>query len=32
VVGVLTVLALLITLVCAPPLKSMAERVRNQAP
>jgi hypothetical protein len=32
VVCVLSVLALLITLVCAPPLRLLAERVRNQVP
>ena len=32
VVLVLSFLALLFTLVCAPPLKAMAERLRDQAP
>ena len=32
VVGVTTGLALVFTLVCAAPLKRLAERVRNQAP
>jgi len=31
-VCLLSVLALLFTLVCAPPLKAMAERLRDQAP
>jgi hypothetical protein len=31
-VCILSVLVLLITLVCAPPLKAMAERARDQAP
>jgi hypothetical protein len=32
VVGLATGLTLLFTLVCAAPLKRLAERVRNQAP
>ena len=32
VVGLATALTLVFTLVCAAPLKRLAERVRNQAP
>jgi hypothetical protein len=32
VVGLATALSLVFTLVCAAPLKQLAERVRNQAP
>lgn len=31
-VSILSLLALAFTLICAPPLKQMAERLRDQAP
>jgi hypothetical protein len=31
-VAILSLLALVFTLICAPPLQQMAERLRDQAP